>query len=165
MVICIEAESAVQVTPPMEVVSATNVPMVNASEVSSGSYLEVAQGRGNPPKVTGEAVIRFEIKKAGQYELWCRVWWDDECGNSFTMVVDDGKPFVFGQDSTFKCWHWVRAPRLKQLYLEPGIHTLRVQNREDGVRLDQILFSSNQRYVPVGIEKPTGDQPNTGQGS
>jgi len=112
---------------------------------------------GRPPEVTtAEAVLRFAVEREGTYRLWCRVWWLDECGNSLTLVIDKSEPFVFGQDTTYKVWHWVRAPkRLGQLTLSEGEHTLTIRNREDGVLIDQILVTRNPRYVPVGIETVT----------
>ncbi|MGQ9663088.1 MAG: hypothetical protein ACUVWX_12235 [Kiritimatiellia bacterium] len=154
-IICFEAESAERVVPPVEVVRAKHPSSPEVAEASSGSCLAIPQGKGNPPEVGGEALFRFEVMKEGQYALWARVWWNDECGNSATMIIDEGKPFTFGQDSTFKCWHWVRAPRVKELYLKTGQHTLTIKNREDGIRLDQILFCLNPRFVPVGIERST----------
>ncbi len=72
------------------------------------------------------------------------------------MSVDGNRSFSFGQDGTFKCWHWVKGPRrLKQLELKKGVHTLKLMNREDGVRVDQILLTTDRRYVPVGTEQAT----------
>ena len=88
--------------------------------------------------------------------LWCRVWWNGECSNSFTVKIDDQPPFLFGEDATYKTWHWVRYPvsrTAKPIDLTAGDHSLVLLNREDGVRIDQILLSSDKRFVPVDIEK------------
>jgi hypothetical protein len=59
------------------------------------------------------------------------------------------------EDSTYKTWHWVHSPpRLPQLALPAGPCTLTVQNREDGVRIDQLLLTTDRRYIPVDIETP-----------
>ena len=157
--VCFEAESAAAVTPPMAVVTGAVAAAAPAGKgASAGGYVEIAQGKGNPPEVdAGEAVYAFEAPAAGDYVLWCRVWWDNECGNSLTMVLDGGAPFSFGQDSTYECWHWAKSPpRLTQLTLQAGKHELRVKNREDGIKLDQVLLARNKRYVPVDVEKVTG---------
>lgn len=156
--ICVEAEAARDVVAPMQMTKATDTLIRKGTAIagaSGKSYLEVPQGKGNPPKVTtGVATVDFAVKQSRAFLLWCRVWWIDECGNSLTVVLDDGRPFVFGQDGTYKTWHWVRAPvRLKQLNLDAGKHTLKVLNREDGVRIDQILLTTDKRYVPVGVEE------------
>lgn len=164
--ICLEAEFARNIEAPMELIdasivndaSATAAPIKNAS---GGKYLEIAQGKGYPPKLNkGAATLDFTINEDGTYYLWCRTWWGDECGNSLTMNIDGGKPFTFGQDSTFKNWHWSKVKRkLKQLKLTKGKHVLTIKNREDGIKLDQILFTSDKRLIPVGIEKTTQSAP------
>lgn len=156
--VCFEGESAIQVSEPMEISSADtaedNVRQTALKKASGGKALEVPQGKGNPPEVTtGKAEYAFEVDADGDYFLWCRVWWLDECANSFTMNIDNARSFTFGQDATYKTWHWVKAPsRLKQLSLSKGKHKLVVACREDGAMLDQVVLTTNKRYVPVGIE-------------
>ncbi len=156
--ICFDAVSADRIEPPMAVAWVSNAPpALRASlgrELSGGRYLEIPQGAGNPPAVNaGEAVYTFEVPASGEYYLWCRVWWPDECGNSFWMALNDAKPFVFGENATFKVWHWVKAPaRLKQLVLERGLQKLVIRNREDGAAISQILLTTDRTYVPVGEE-------------
>lgn len=159
--ICFEAEEAQAVSAPVEVIRTTTAapasPAGGPGETSQRAYLEIAQGKGNPPGMTdGDAQYTFDLNASGTYYLWCRVWWGDECGNSMTMTLNDGHPFTFGQDATYKAWHWVKAPpRIKDLKMKSGRHTLKINNREDGIRVDQILLTSKRRFVPVGIEKST----------
>jgi hypothetical protein len=159
--VCLDAVSASSLEAPMEIASATNAPLdlrdKLAKGASGGRYLEIAQGKGNPPDVaTGKAVFTIDIPEDGDYILWCRAWWSDECGNSFFINLDEAKPFTLGEDSTFKSWHWVKAPaRLKQLTLTKGPHTLTVRNREDGVKLNQILLTNDKQFVPVDVETVT----------
>ena len=156
--VCLEAETA-SITEPIEVIAhdpqASSADKV-AAAASGGSYLQIAQGKGNPPDMTnGTARLGFHIEEPGRYEFWCRVWWGDECSNSFGMQIDDAAPFTFGQNGTYKRWHWFKGPpRLKQLELAAGEHVLLISNREDGVKLDQVLLVRSRRYVPVGIEEP-----------
>ncbi|MFO7870588.1 MAG: hypothetical protein R6V03_04055 [Kiritimatiellia bacterium] len=161
--ICFEAESARKIAPPMEVVrkaedgpdAAKNPALKGAS---ASCYIRIPEGAGNPPKVKkGEAVYSFEVSRPGVYFLWCRVWWPDECANSFTISVDGNPAFSFGGDATYKRWHWVSAPpTVKRVQLEAGKHVLRIKNREDGAAIDQILLAEAGRYVPVGREHETG---------
>jgi hypothetical protein len=161
--VCFEAESATKIEPPMELVregARSDADSVKALKEASGHcYLEIAEGKGNPPKVTtGSAAFAFEIAEPGDYILWCRVWWGDECGNSFTMKIDAAVPFSFGQDATYKSWHWVKSASVQQLSLSKGRHTLEIHNREDGVRVDQVLLVKDRRYVPVDIEPVTSGE-------
>ena len=157
--ICVEAESATSLTPPMRIASATNSPPAEATvlaQASGQAALDVPQGVGKPPEVGGDATLTFTLPSDGEYILWGRAWWDDECGNSLTLSIDDGRDFSFGQDPTYKTWHWIRStPRLKQLKLTAGKHTLKIKNREDGIKLDQVLFTKSKRYVPIGTVQPT----------
>ena len=70
------------------------------------------------------------------------------------MMLNEGRPFTFGQDAVYKNWHWVKAPRrIKDLRMGAGQQKLTIQNREDGVRIDQILLTRDRRFVPVGVEE------------
>lgn len=163
-IVCFEAEHAPLVQAPMRVTDADRVP-INEKTIleaaSGGAYLEVPDKAGAPPEVTtGRAVIPFEVPEDGTYILWIRAYWSDECGNSVGIAIDDARPFSFGQDSTYKAWHWVKSPpRIKQLELSKGKHRLEIINREDGVRLDQVLLVNTRRYVPVDIEDVTFTPP------
>ncbi len=163
--ICFDAVTATTLEAPMEAVAASNAPLdirdKVSKELSGGRYLEIAQGKGNPPAVeAGKAVYTLAIPEDGDYILWCRAFWSDECGNSFSVNLDDAKPFILGEDSTLKSWHWVKAPlRIKQLTLTKGTHTLTIRNREDGVRLNQILLTTDRQVVPVDAEKVTVQTP------
>ena len=62
---------------------------------------------------------------------------------------------------TWKVWKWVEF-RPKAFQLKPGEHTLKIFNREDGIKLDQFLLAlvppSGDRedaYYPVDVEEPT----------
>ncbi len=123
---------------------------------ANAAYLEIPQGKGNPPEnPQGRAVLTVDAPTDGDYTLWCRVWWEDECGNSFTVRINDSPPFLFGENATYKTWHWMRYPvarTAKPITLKAGTNTLTVLNREDGVRLDQIVLSADRRFVPVDQE-------------
>lgn len=152
--ICFEAEDAISIEAPMRVSDGGDDPDDRkvAAQASGGRFVEIPEGAGDPPDVGGEAVYEFEIAQAGRYRFWGRAWWPNSCGNSFTWVLNDDRPFVFGRGGTYEHWHWVRGMLVT---LQPGRHTLRVMNREDGPRLDQILITRNLRFVPTGIEEVT----------
>lgn len=153
--ISFEAETAQTLEVPMVVMS-------NDVAGASGTYLEIPEGAGNPPKRNeGKAVFSVEVPEDGVFTFWCRVWWEGECSNSFTIGFDDQTPFLFGEDATYKAWHWVKYPvsrTVSPITLAKGKHTLVFHNREDGVRLDQVLLSADKRFVPVDIE-PVGTRP------
>ncbi len=153
--VMVEAESAVETEAPMALV--TNA--VAAGDVghaaSGGAWLAIPEKAGNPPQLEkGLAKFVVEIPTDGAWYLWARVLWEGECSNSFTIQIDDGSPFIFGEDATFNIWHWVRHPvsrMAKPVQLSKGRHAIVFRNREDGVALDQFLLTTEKRHVPVGI--------------
>jgi len=151
--VCFEAETFKAIEPPMTV-------KTNGCDGASGAFLEIAEGVGNPPKLnSGKAEYEVEIPEDGAYILWARVEWNGECSNSFTVMIDGRPPILFGEDMTFHTWHWVKYPvsrMAKPITLEAGKHKITFANREDGVRIDQILLTTNRRYTPMGIEETGG---------
>ncbi|MFA7173190.1 MAG: hypothetical protein WC340_07210 [Kiritimatiellia bacterium] len=150
--ICLEAEGSHAIEAPMCIVS-------NNIGKASGCAISIPEGAGNPPeRCEGAAEYTLELESKGAYTLWCRVWWADECGNSFTVKINDDPAILFGENATYKVWHWVKYPVARtsaKINLKAGKNRLRIENREDGIMVDQILFSEDKRFVPVDIE-PTG---------
>lgn len=161
--ICVEAESAATNAPMLRVAKDVVPPGVKYVEgASDAAYLEVPLGTGKPPRVkAGAASLDLELPEEGAYTLWLRVYWEGECSNSVHVQVDDRPPFLVGEDATYHSWHWVKYPvsrMASRLALAKGSHRLSFVHREDGIRIDQVLLSSDARLVPVGIEK-TGARP------
>jgi len=96
------------------------------------------------------------VAEEGSFVLWLRVWCDGECNNTFNARFDNGPIFLIGEDPTFKTWKWVKYPvprNAQPTKLAAGSHTLTLLHRQDGIRVDQILLTTDRRYVPVEIEK------------
>jgi|694.fasta_scaffold72671_2 hypothetical protein len=159
--VTVEAESAETIEAPVVVVREAAVPEGSkyVPGAANAAYLEIPQGKGNPPdNPHGLAVLTVNVPSDGDYTLWCRVWWEDECSNSFSVKINESAPFLFGENATYKTWHWMRYPvarTAKPITLKAGTNTLTVLNREDGVRLDQVILSADRRFVPVDQE-PVG---------
>ena len=68
-------------------------------------------------------------------------------------MVDDGRPQLFN-GPTYDAWLWNKGPALP---LAAGRHTLIIRNREDGVKLDQFLLTTDADYRPVAFE-PVGPE-------
>ena len=129
-------------------------------DVSGGRYIHVEGGSGKPdgvhpvtgvkyPSRWGAAVYKFTVKTPGTYRVWGRRFWEDGCGNSFTLVVN-GRQAVFGQDGSYDRWQWTLCT--VSFDLPSGENTLEVLNREDGVRLDKLILTTNPNFVPQGKE-------------
>ena len=153
--ILLEAETVATPEAPFAVVAADSP---DALAGASGGYLEIATGKGKPPEdktKIAKVTYTFEVAADDAFVLWLRAHWDGECSNSFNAQFDDGPQFLVGEDSTYKKWHWVKFPvprNAAPAKLTQGTHTLTLYHREDGVRLDQILLTSDKRYVPVEKE-------------
>ncbi len=151
--LCFDASSAAEIREPMRLATGSG------EDVAKGAYLEIPRNEQTAnPEYAGKAMAeyRFATRGEGVYILWCRVWWEDECANSFRISLNGQPPFVLGRNRNFRRWHWVRSPaRLKQLQLAEGEQILQVLHRETGVKIDQILLTTDSRYVPFGIEEET----------
>jgi len=144
--ILIEAESAKSIQPPVAV--------FESADASGGKFLEAPEGPDHEEiSVGGSAEYEFSVTTAGEYVLWIRKNWSGACGNSLLVKIDDLPEVVFGEDGTYDTWDWALAVGRK-FSLAPGAHTLTIKNREDGAKFDQILLTTDTKYVPVGIEEP-----------
>jgi len=135
--------------------------VTNDLTAAAGRALTVPPRAGNKQ---GRAALAFQLDRGGSYDVWIRAYWgtdgEDACSNSIQLELDGHRP-VLVTDSTYRQWHWVKARpggALKTGFkLAPGAHTLRLTNREDGIKLDQALLTpwhadEFMRYIPDGIE-------------
>ena len=93
----------------------------------------------------GCATLKLEVPQAGAYYGWIRARWSDSCGNSVALQLDDGPPVTAGQDRVFGTWHWVDAGKYE---LSAGEHLAALLEREDGLELDQLLFTPDREFRP-----------------
>jgi len=152
--IVVECESSKSVTPSMKISA--------DSTASKGKCIEIPLRRPHAttetgPSDKGNAVYKINVPQTATYQFWGRCWWYDACGNSFFVLIDSDTvtaktPYI--TDQTFKKWHWVAGPSVK---LTKGVHTIRIQNREDGAKMDQFLLHTRpkSRYQPSRPETET----------
>jgi len=121
----------------------------------------IAKDEKDPKRTAGSAELAFTVEKEGEYCLWIRKWWCCSCGDSFSLQVDDGKAFTFGDDGTTpRRWSWLAhkdADGQVKFKLTAGAHKLTFRNRgESGFRIDQVLFTADPEsgFVPQGKERP-----------
>jgi len=148
----IEAESAERIEFPVEVVENENC--------SNNKCIVIREGAGVGFRgAGGEAVYPIDIKSDGEYVIWGRVFWKDGCGNSFYLGIDEYHfndigdniyNYVLGHQSTYGKWMWVKG---NKFHLTKGRHTLKVKNREDGVKLDKLLLTNDHEVIPQGFDR------------
>ncbi len=103
--------------------------------------------------LSGSIATTLRVPHAGMYHLWAHVYWRDECSNSMGLQLGNAMARTFGQDQVFDAWHWVRAGTFE---LEPGNHTVRLLEREDGVAIDYLLATT--------LDHEPGSAPRAGLG-
>lgn len=136
--IVFEAEHANAFVPPFR--------LVESDGASNGALVEVPQAAGSG----GKAFYRFSVGAGGEYVVWGRVFWPDGCANSFTVSMDSSKGVLFGNDDSFRAWHWVRGPSFR---LDAGEHLLTFRSREDGAMLDAVAVAPEGSSPPFSTPR------------
>jgi hypothetical protein len=100
----------------------------------------------------GGATYEVQVAAPVTCKIWVRAWWEGSCGNTVCVRLgEQGKILTVGNDGTYDAWHWLEVPG--KFDLETGTVTLYLLNREDGIRIDQILLTNDMEYFPQGVEE------------
>jgi hypothetical protein len=144
------AADAKLVTPPVE--------KGPDSQSAKGTILRIPDKKGVPPEGQdsdmkyGGATYELQVAAAVTCKIWVRAWWEGSCGNTVCVRLgEQGKILTVGNDGTYDSWHWLEVPGT--FSLEKGTITLYLLNREDGIRIDQILLTNDMEYFPQGVEE------------
>ena len=99
--------------------------------------------------------LNFEIYfcKTGTHYLWVRGYGIDDGDTCHADLdgqnIDSCEELEFERDK----WNWVNqaddGPAIMNIE-KPGLHTVSIVMREDGLRVDKILLTTNKQYVPEG---------------
>lgn len=109
------------------------------------------------PNPSLEYTIHFTT--TGTYYVWLRGYAPNGAGDSLYMALDD-QPVQTLTGFTPRIWSWAGAQAdlsggaVTISVTEPGIHILRLWQREDGLRLDRILLTTDGNYTPTGNGPP-----------
>ncbi|MDQ2730962.1 MAG: hypothetical protein M3Y56_04830 [Armatimonadota bacterium] len=136
-----EAESANKITPPFRIGKTVGC--------SGGLCVFQPLHSGRPPAVKCWAGYKINITTPGRYRVWGRCLWQNGCGNSFDVQIDNSQPYILGQDGTYNRWHWVEV-KGHAFNLSRGVHSMYLRNREDGPTIDQYYFTTDDDDVPAG---------------
>ncbi len=142
------SDQAVILNPAQCIVLEKPMQLIHREGTASGTCIWIPEGAGKPPTVLGKAVFEFTVKEADDYSVWVRTNWEDGCSNSIHAAVNDQAPYIVGEDGTYGYWKWRKGPTVR---LSIGTHKLELRNREDGVKIDQILITPDRTYEPAGI--------------
>lgn len=95
----------------------------------------------------GRVIFNVKSETAGTFQAFVHAKWRDTCSNSCALKVNQGDEFTAGNDDVFSVWHWVSAGKHK---LNAGANAISIVEREDGIYIDQILFTQKEGYIPSG---------------
>jgi hypothetical protein len=134
--------------------------LISVADASAqgGLFIEAPEGSGNilsPDGGAGTAVFQVNLSSAGTYAIWGLELSPAASSNSFWIQVNNG---VWQNWTCYRrpgmAWTWDRVngsvdPLLFDL--PAGQHTIRLQVREDGTRLDQLILSNDPNFVPATV--------------
>jgi subtilisin family serine protease len=103
-----------------------------------------------------EMQYRVQFTTTGTYYVWLRAWANDTSDNSVNVGLNGQASTTADRISvgTYGAWAWVRTtmdgPVATLAVPGAGIQTINVWMREDGLRIDRILLTTNASFVPTG---------------
>jgi hypothetical protein len=113
---------------------------------SGGAYMSIpGSGMG---KDAG-TYLSFDLKvgHGGTFYIWLLGYGPSDSADSFYVRADGGK--LVQANLTRKSWGWKRADGT--IALSDGAHVLKIQNRENGARVDKLLLTKDKSFVPSGM--------------
>lgn len=117
--------------------------VLNDTQASCGKYVMINSGNNSsnnaPDNTTGWVSIDFEISRPTTYVLWLRTICPSANDDSFWLRLDNEEWSSWNGIPTSTTWQWNKCPRTYTM-LE-GKHTLHIGYREDGTKLDKLMFS------------------------
>ena len=103
---------------------------------------------------------KIMFPERGTYYIWLRTWAKDNNSNSLIMGLN-GTPLPSYtkeiETDEYEEWNWTRSLMTSRRYARidirsPGIHTLNIWMREDGLYLDRILITKRRSERPATDE-------------
>ncbi len=103
-----------------------------------------------------ETQYDIHFAQGGTYYVWLRIfsptYEDNSCHTAIDSVATGSCDRI--TYDTYQQWGWSNSTmdghRATFVVTEPGIHSLHLWMREDGIRVDRILLTQNSAYTPTG---------------
>lgn len=126
---------------------------VGAGYVSSGPDTDL-QFQSPITTTSPELQYAIDFTTVGTYHVWLRGYVPNAAGDSVYISIGDQQPIMLTGFSPRE-WRWSNQSNAAGIQVtfninQPGLHTLRVWQREDGLLLDRIVLSTNGGYNPSG---------------
>lgn len=115
-------------------------------------------GYSDPGFVTAAPQARFRVRftTTGVYQVWIRGWAPNGNDNSVHVGLDGAAVSTADrlQVTAYGSWRWSRAtmdgPVATVNVTTPGVHTIDMWMREDGLVVDRLLLARSATTVPSG---------------
>ncbi len=153
----LEAENASTIVRPLEI--------VGDEDASEGRYMYAPNGAGDRYE-PGPIMATYPVKimREGTYVLWGRVKVSDKRDNSFFVQIDDGGDNIWEVEAGDH-WHWDAINDRNgedpvKFTLTEGLHTIKIKLREDGTKLDKMVLTNDESFIPSGNGAPLENQGN-----
>ena len=99
-----------------------------------------------PTQSKASASYPIQFNNAGTYKLWLRGYAHNAAGDSVYLSLNNDLLSVTGFAPN--TWAWLDAP--EQITIPAsGLYTLTLGIREDGLRVDRILLTTDTNYIPT----------------
>ncbi len=99
----------------------------------------------------GSATYKFRVETPGTYYLWTRIKYINNFSNSFKVSINESRPRILGDQASYGIWSWQYCRG--RFHCDKGINVMKLTDLEMGIRVDQILLTSNSSFIPINIEK------------
>jgi hypothetical protein len=100
-----------------------------------------------------ELQYMINFTNTGTYYVWLRGYVPNGAGDSVYISLDDHIPTIL-TGFTPRTWAWaknnIQSSPVTVEVTETGLHTFHLWQREDGLRLDRILLTTDSGYTLVG---------------
>jgi len=114
------------------------------------------------PAYTAGFELRYTINftTTGVYTVWLRGYAPNAAGDSLYVALDD-QPATAVTGFGPQGWRWTKRNNQGDIVTievrERGLHTLHLWQREDGLRLDRIVLTTDSGYNPSGDGPPESE--------
>lgn len=101
---------------------------------------------------TGSVALTFNVPANGNYTAWCRVVAPATNKSSYFVAMDNGAEGTFNANASAapeSGWVWRKIELNGGSYsLTSGNHTIHFRAKDAGVKLDRVVLSASQDFVP-----------------
>jgi subtilisin family serine protease/chitodextrinase len=133
---------------------------VSDSNRSGKAYMQIPQNAGSFTTAgtsPDHLVYNLNVTNGGTFYIWLLVSGPDSSSDSFWLNVDSGSDNKIEGFGT--SWSWKKYS--STFNMSSGARTFRIKNREDGSKVDKILFTKSSSFTPSGTSNTPATNPCT----